>query len=269
MDNTLENKNRWIAAAGTLLVHALILLLFIYVAFKTPIPPFPESPAPGFELNFGNFVEGTGNTEDNHMGDVNPSENMSVPTNPDQQTAKTPTEQVLTSDVEETGVTMNDQKKTEKQTEKVTEKTPVEPTPSTELLNALSKLKNKKSGNVGGDGNSGKEGNQGDPAGDPLSDGDGTNGQGKAKYFLKGRRIVKAPDITDDSQEQGIIVIDITVDETGKVIKAEDKRRRENTTTSAVLSAKARQAALTAKFNPSPDGTKIQYGTLTFVFVLN
>ena len=75
------------------------------------------------------------------------------------------------------------------------------------------------------------------------------------------------PDKLTDSEEEGIVVVEIIVDENGKVIKATPGQRG-STTTSAKLFAKARQAVRQAKFNPSPDGAKEQRGTWTFVFTL-
>jgi protein TonB len=79
--------------------------------------------------------------------------------------------------------------------------------------------------------------------------------------------LLQKPDRMTDSQEEGNVVVEIIVDETGKVIKATPGQRN-STTTSSNLYAKARQAALTVKFNPSPEGIKEQRGTYTFVFLL-
>ena len=80
--------------------------------------------------------------------------------------------------------------------------------------------------------------------------------------------LLKKPQITDDSQEEGKVIVEITVDETGKVIKATPGARG-STTANSVLYAKARQAAFSAKFNASGEGVKEQKGTITFVFILD
>ena len=68
---TEENNNNRIAALmGTLLFHGLLLLLFLFIVFKTPIPPFPEAGSPGIEVNFG--------TSENGMGEVQPREATSL-----------------------------------------------------------------------------------------------------------------------------------------------------------------------------------------------
>jgi outer membrane biosynthesis protein TonB len=63
------------------------------------------------------------------------------------------------------------------------------------------------------------------------------------------------------------VVVEIIVDEKGNVIKATPGQRG-STTQSSKLYAKARGAAKEVKFSPSPDGTKEQRGTYTFVFTL-
>lgn len=266
----LEKKSKIYALAGTIGFHALVLLLFIFIAFTTPIPPFPEAPSPGIEINFGNLVEGTGNTEDVNMGDSKVTDNaVAKKATPSPQPIG---ENIVTNDAEENndiGIVKNNKVKQEKVTNETPVEKPVEQAPSSDLMAALNKMKNKKSGSSGGDGNSGNPGNSGDPNGNPNTDGIGGAGGGKGfSYNLKGRRIVRAPDIMDDSQEEGKVVVDIMVDETGKVVKAQAGGRG-STTTSALLYAKARQAALSAKFNPSNDGMKEQSGSITFVFILN
>lgn len=285
MSTAIERKNRVTALIGTLAVHALLFFLFIWIVFKTPNPPFPESGGSGIEINFGDLTEGTGNTEESGMT-INENQEKTEPLNV-QQTSQTEDNAVVTSNVENT-ITINKNEKPTKiesntiVTDKIEK--PVEQKASTELLNALNALKNKKSNtSSGGDGNSGKAGNEGDPNGSKNSDGDGGsggngkggNGIGKGngngpgnRYDLKGRNMTRPPQIVDDSQDQGNVVVEIIVDEMGKVIKATPGARG-STTTSAILYAKARQAALSAKFNASPTGITEQRGTITFVFLLN
>ena len=59
-------------------------------------------------------------------------------------------------------------------------------------------------------------------------------------------------------------MVEITVDKTGKVIKAEPNGRGTNTN-SAILKTLARQAALATKFNVSGEFEE-QKGTITIVF---
>lgn len=284
MSTAIERKNRVTALIGTITVHALLFFLFIWIVFKTPNPPYPESGGSGIEINFGDLSEGTGNTEESGMT-INENQEKTEPLNV-QQTSQTEDNALVTSNVENT-ITINKNEKPIKveRNKIVTDKIekPIEQTASMELLSALNALKNKKSNaSNGGDGNSGKAGNEGDPNGSKTSDGDGGsggngkggNGGGKGngngpgnRYDLKGRTM-KPLEIVDDSQEQGNVVVEIIVDEMGKVIKATPGARG-STTTSAILYAKARQAALSAKFNASPTGITEQRGTITFVFLLN
>lgn len=80
------------------------------------------------------------------------------------------------------------------------------------------------SGSGEGKGNTGKPGNQGDPGGDPnasalegISTGSGVVGGG-----LSGRGVLrKGPQIKDNSQEQGTVMLEVCVDSNGKVVSAE------------------------------------------------
>jgi outer membrane biosynthesis protein TonB len=136
-----------------------------------------------------------------------------------------------------------------------------------------------KSNNSTSQGNSNKgTGDQGDPNGDPnatnygKNTGDGNNpgdGTGKGISFsLAGRRMIAKPQIQDNSQEEGKVVVDIIVDRSGKVIKATPGARG-STTTSTHLYNKAKQSALNAKFSARNDGPEEQKGNITFVFILD
>jgi len=315
LQSSIEKRNRSVAVIGTVLFHALLLLIFFLIIFHTPIPPFPESGSPGIEVNFGYSDEGMGNELTvNQQGIEEPK-----PVSPAEKTKaiapveKEP-EKIATSNVEETAV-INEQpkkapkkeqpviipEKPKKETKKEPEKPPAvvvpekqkketpkpveEQKPSNELANALSKLKNKNN-QPGNDGITGNPGNQGKINGNNNTTnyngdggtgnggkgtGDGGNGagpgKGNFKLSLKGRSLIKRPELTDDSQEEGSVVVEIKVDKYGNVILA-NAGARGSTTTSAILYSKARQAAMKAKFNPSPEDLDVQVGSITFTFIL-
>ena len=268
MTEKAEKQHKVIAIAGALLVHALFFLIFILIIFKTPLPPFPEGASPGIEIDFGNTIEGTGNTEADQINNSETSTVKAAEMKPS--IAAEEDNSVVTNEAEPTISIVKKDKQHKKVENKVVAELekPVEPSPSNELTNALNRLKNKNTGAVGGDGNSGHAGNSGDPNGSPDGNGTGGGGDGNGKFNLKGRKILQRPEVVDDSQEAGKVVVEIIVDETGKVIRA-NPGERGSTSTSAILYAKARQAALSAKFNASPDGMKEQKGTITFRFTLD
>ena len=261
-----EKQSKLKAGFATMLIHGALFLLLYFWIIKTPLPAFPAEPeGTELSLDFGNNIEGMGSTENDNMGDANPSKQVTAKTEPKKNEESN---DAVITDETETAVSIAKKEKKNKKVKKETQVDPIkeDPKPSSELESALNVFRNKKNGS-GGDGNSDHAGNKGDPNGNP--DGDGTvPGNGKFKANLKGRRVAQQPDIIDDSQEEGKVVVEIIVDETGKVIMA-DAKARGSTNTSAILQAKARQAALSTKFTPSAEGIKEQRGTITFEFLLN
>lgn len=267
MEAQVENKNRYMALALTLGFHALLFLLFMLIVFITPIPPFEAKPLPEIEIGLG--MEGMGQDpggSGNQSKDLATSMDVAAKTT----TSATDAPNVVT-DPTETSVAVKTNPKNKKDVKTEEAKTPEEEKASTELLNALAKLKNKKGGKGEGDGNTGGSGNgTGGGVGDGNDDGKGNRpgiGQGKGGYDLKGRSLVYKPDRLTDATEEGIVVVEIVVDENGKVIKA-TAGQRGSTTMSSALYSKARLAAYELKFSPSPTGAKEQHGTYTFVFTL-
>lgn len=120
---------------------------------------------------------------------------------------------------------------------------------------------------TGSRGNTGKAGSQGDPNGDPKSNIlEGiTTGSGRVGGGLGSRGLVHEPQIEDKVQETGRVVINVCVDPSGKVIKAEYTQKG-STTTSSSLREIARKAALKFKFTQSE--ITEQCGTITVDFKL-
>ena len=96
--NTLaiEQKDKWRALAGTLLFHALIILVFFLMVFTNPDPPLFSDNA-GVEVNFGYMDEG--------MGDVQPEPDKQLvtttPQKEQQQQTKLEEKEIITQDVED------------------------------------------------------------------------------------------------------------------------------------------------------------------------
>jgi len=266
MEVQSESKNRFIALGFTIGFHILLFLLFIFIVFITPIPPFEIKPVPEIELDLG--MEGFGNADAGGSGQHD-KDILTSPVAASHPAVSDNTPNVVTDETETAvSVKTNPESKADPKTE-----AEVQPKPSSELLSALAALKNKNkhTGKGEGDGNTGGSGtgdNTGVGPGKDGGHGDNTPGyNGKGGYDLKGRMLIRKPASMNDAEESGIVVVEIIVDETGKVIKATPGQRG-STTTSSKLYGMARQQAYQAKFNPSPDGITEQRGTYTFVFTL-
>ena len=275
-----ENKNKLISIGISLLIFAILLLFLIFYVIVTPNPPFPEAPGGGggIEFNIGNLIEGTGNVDGDGIGDaVKVVESTEVTPTPPTNSA----EEIVTS---ENGVDINVTKtETKPNTTNQTVVIPVQPKVKTaaELLKEKFE-KNKGNNGGGGDGNSGHAGNDGRPDGNPNTHGTGGTGGGEGGgdgpgkgpgkgpgnggygFSLSGRSIMTPPVLSKDTKEEGKVVVEITVDKNGKVIKA-DPNGRGTTTSSPMLKAKARQAALATQFNVSGEFEE-QKGTITIIF---
>jgi len=271
MELVAENnsRDRVLALVFSIATFILLFLFFIFFLFKTPIPPYPPSVIQEVVIDF----EG-GSGDDGAAG-------VSTPDKTAMNQVKTQTSQSdnpFVSDVEEANINLKKNKKPDKKQhkEEVQVKQQEDPKPSKELLDLEASIKDKlrpvnngsaEAGDGTGNAVAGDGHGKGTTPGPGTGTGDPGPGGGKGHYSLKGRKLLQRPQLLDNSQEEGTVVVDIIVDETGRVIDAIPGQRG-STTTSSYLYTLARQAAKTAKFNPSPDGTKEQKGTYTFVFRL-
>lgn len=284
-----EIKNKSMSAGISVLLFALLLLFLILFQIITPNPPFPDTGGGGgLEMALGMMDAGTDEVDYSHMGaaqEVIVSEDVAKE------------KELLTDETSDVSINNNDNKNEKEEIKKenvVKEKTnavvikPIvkEKTAAEKLAEKFKKNTGK---NTGGSGNTNNPGQQGSPDGNP--DGQGTGGTGGStgggngpgdgpgdgpgsgpgsgggkgiKFDLKGRAVIKPPKMPKDTKEEGKVVVNITVDSEGNVTEA-DPNGRGTTTSSALLKAKARQAALATKFNI--DG-KIgeQKGTITIIF---
>lgn len=259
MEAAIEKNNRLIAMGITTLIAAVLLIVILLIKFVTPIPPFPESEQGGLEVNFGFDEAGMG--DNNSMEQVNNEQQnkTEVAAQPETSTAN---EMVTSEEVSEVVAPPVKNKVEEVKIE--------EPKIDENLL----KLQNKtytKPGSSEGDGDSNVPGNQGDPNG-TLGSNVYSTGGGKGLdpvYRLKGsgRKMIRDVAIYDNSQETGIVAVEILVDKYGKIIKAEPVLMG-STTTSSVLWKKAKDGLINQKlFNESGSGEEAR-GTIYINFTV-
>lgn len=277
-----ENRKRGII--GTIVVHILILALLFIPVFSHQIPP-PEKE--GVLVSFGQPNVGSGrdapstqNVQPVDKVQPVPSEqavekvvskeeqNLEVPVKKQPRTI----EKVLTSDNSK-ALAIEKQKReaAEAEARRNAELQAAKERAAAEKARKMEEYRQAKKqfGNIFGKGKGNTEtpGNQGDPGGDPdasvlegISTGSGVVGGG-----LGNRGVKYAPNIIDRSQKSGIVVLNICVDENGKVVSA-DYTQRGSTTTDRHLKQVATKYARQYQFTSS-DIDK-QCGTLTVDFKL-
>ncbi len=176
----------------------------------------------------------------------------------------------------------------------------IKPKVNSNTNDALANILNGK--NKGGDGNSSTKGNQGSVNGSINSSGYGTGGSGGGTgggtgngngtgtgsgtgsgsgggngsgnglgngsgYALNGRRALNKPQPAYNCNEEGVVVVQITVDKNGNVVDAKPGARG-TTNAASCLASQAKIAAMNTKWSQSPDGTEKQVGTIRYNFSL-
>ena len=257
-----EKKDRTIAAVGTLVVHALIVLALFLMAFRTPLPLPGEE---GVEVDLGMYNQG--------MGEVQPEKSaipqQSLPPKPQENENVKSKDDVVTQDTEEAPSIKTEKKKEMKEeTETKPTETPKEPKEPKPVVNPKALFKGSdKSQDGGSQGITGQPGDQGNPnglAGINKYDGHGGQGNG-AGYDLGGRGAKTLQRPSKDFPEEGHIVVEIFVDQEGNVVRANLAKGTDITNTE--MRNMALEAARRSKFIADPTAPEEQKGTITYTFV--
>lgn len=269
MQASSNSKDNMIGMVITVALHGLILLglFFIGISVTPPDPPLPE----GMEIDFGFSDEGMGN------------EIMSVPAGPvvsenasDVQVKATPQEtpqDVITSQNSDDVI-----KAAKPNTKPITNVKPVEnPKPK---INQGALMPGQKQ--TGGQGTGTKPGNEGRldgiPNGGKGGSGNNPNGigtgtgpvrPGSPQVKMEGRTYISAPSFTYNEQEDGIVVVKVTVDRNGNVVSATTDGVKGSTTTNRTLHSLAISNARKYRFNAKSDAAPEQIGYITYVFNRN
>lgn len=258
-------KDKTIAAIGTLLVHALILLVLFLMAFRTPLPLPGEE---GVEVDLGLYNQGMGQEQP----DKPAIPQQAAPAQPQEDESTKSKEEIVTQDTEETPSITPEKKETPKKENEVKPKEqpdkPVETPQQTVDPRALFKGTDKAQ-DGGSEGITGQPGDQGNPnglAGVKKYDGQGGQGNGPG-YDLGGRGAKSLQRPSRDFPEEGHIVVEIWVDREGNVIRTNIAKGTD--IANKEMRNMAQEAAMRSKFVPDPSAAEEQKGTITYTFVQN
>ena len=260
-----EKRDKTIAVAGTVLVHALVLLVLFLMAFRTPLPLPGEE---GVEVDLGLYNQG--------MGEVQPEEpaipEQSTPPKPYEEESTKSEDEIVTQDTEEAPAVQKEKEKEVKEQPEVKPKEKPEEVMETpqQTVNPKALFKGKDKAQEGGsEGVTGEPGDQGNPnglAGVKKYDGQGGQGNGPG-YDLGGRGAKMLQRPPTDFPEEGHIVVEIWVDREGNVVRTGIAKGTD--ISNIEMRKSAQEAALRSKFAPDPTAAEEQKGTITYTFVQN
>jgi outer membrane biosynthesis protein TonB len=274
---------------GTSIFHIVLLIMLIVVAFTPPKPPEFEE---GIFVNFG--------TDETGIGIIEPSpppvqEASSPP--PAAATKVQKEEPLLPQNNEEAPEVkkvdpeaekrrlekleadrkikeqIEIERKKKEQEELERKRIEAEQKRQADIMNktrdALANSKNagtasKSEGEAGGAGNQGVQ--TGSVDSKNRGNGSGLGNEG-ISYDLQGRGFQSLPPPKYDYQGEGRVVVEVSVDRSGKVTQAIPGTKG-STTLDEYLLRVAKEAALKARFDTKADAPVVQKGTITYNFIL-
>lgn len=284
-----QNKIERRAALSTGLLFVGIFVLFLFLSLSSSVP---EPQQKGIQVMLGKTNTGTSKQLEEVEESTDKKDDAEELKTPDAEkaeetkTAKS-SEREAAASAEQTSVTQEDEpapemKEESAEVEKPEEKESEAKKNTDEGEGEADKSTKKEERNpdekalfTPGDdskGNQDEEGQQGEESGDkevdqPTKKGEADVDEQGISFSLDGRSITKYPNVKDQSQKYGKVVVEITVNQEGKVIDAEPGKQG-STVTDQQLKRIAKKAALETEFNANPDGPNRQIGQMTINFKL-
>jgi len=270
----LETTHKRKSAVITLILLALILVGIFSFGMQYIDPPQEY----GLAINFSDSNIGSGDPVEKTKAtsEVKKTEEQ-VEKKEEVIPTETIKEKVITQEVKEAPILEKSKnKKVEKPIEpkKKIEKAKEipKPKPSKATQDALNNLLkgNSKDGENKGEGDEDNPGLKGDKNGEPKSTKyyENNGSAGDKNYNLAGRNALSKPIEKPECNEEGIVVVSIEVDNTGKVIKATPGVKGSTNTVKCLLDP-AKAAALKTTWNADPNAPNKQKGTIIYRFSLS
>ncbi|MBO5847877.1 MAG: energy transducer TonB [Bacteroidales bacterium] len=272
---TNKNKNKIYGIIGTVVFHAIVLVLLFTLCFRTPLPLPGEA---GVEVNLGMYAQGMGYQSSQHKEPE-----------PVKETPKVEEQKVEPNEVVEEEILSEDEEipSLEKPQEEIEEK---EEEPETQEEITEEPQEEKQEGIVpeekpvvnqramfqapknnkepSSEGDTQGEGIKGNPNG--LKDIERYEGQGGSgggpSYDLGGRGAKSIPSPSNKFTEEGTIVVDIKVDKEGRVVEV--KIGKGTTIVDSSMREDALKAAKNSIFNKDENAPEIQSGTITYTYII-
>ncbi|MDC0643124.1 energy transducer TonB [Flavobacteriaceae bacterium] len=270
------------SAVLTSIIAALLLLLLSFVGLQYFDPPISY----GMEVNFGTSTQGKGKVQPIKAvaSQPKPTPQQLKPT-PVKPQAEKAVAKVLTQEEESIPVVKKVPKKVSpkeetpkkvepKKIEKKTPPTPPKPTVAASTKSILSNVLNAKKQEgeeKAGEGNDAVAGDKGKTEGNPYANsyynkaGLGGNGKG---FGLNGRNLQSNGAVTQECNQEGIVVVRITVNQQGQVMTAEPGVKG-STNVHPCLLEPAKKTAFLHRWFPDNNAPTIQTGFVVINFKLS
>ncbi|RYD83324.1 MAG: TonB family protein [Sphingobacteriales bacterium] len=288
-----QRKIRLKAMIGTVAVYVVLFLLILFIVVPPQDPPLDAIGGGGADIILGSDATGMNETFELVAAGppfdkiTAPKEQTYTPPQPQQQVAD---EQDFADADDEDAVAINKKESIKPKNETKPITTPVKENtkPAEEPPRKIDKrtlFETSGSGHNGTGGTGSSKGtgttpgDQGSRNGSPdggWNDGPGTgrNGNGNGDgpgtgpgFELGGRNAISLVQPENMTNEGGIVVVAIEVDQAGNVISVRGGVKGSTTTNSSLI-AQAERAAKKAKFSAKPDAPEIQSGKIRYNFKL-
>jgi colicin import membrane protein len=265
----IRKKDNQRALIGTAIFHAFLLVSFFFFGLSTPLP-LPEEE--GVLVTLGYLDMGTGDVQPLSATPPTPDSRPSVPASPAEQVVTQDTEESVRLPSETTAPPAERTRPESPRTETATP--PVETAPERPVEEPAREVdpraifpgSDQRSTERQQQGETGDPGSQGRPEGSITGEGYIGFGQGGIEYSLAGRRHTSVPIPDYNIAAEGRVVVAITVNRQGQVVRAAPGARGTTTSNQALWNL-ARDAALRARFDVNMNAALEQQGTITYNFI--
>ncbi|MDG1710868.1 MAG: energy transducer TonB [Flavobacteriaceae bacterium] len=278
----LETPHKKKSAILTAICAAIILLLFFVLGLTYYDPPISY----GMEVNFGTLAQGSGAVQPERAVVSQPEVVQEKQVQEKQQVTPPPvstpknTADVLTEKESTIAVPKKKQKVEQIQPEKKTSEKPAESPPekvipkvseaTRSVVSNLLKNKKQEGKQAAGEGDDFVQGDKGKIEGNPYASSyyntAGLGGRGKG-YGLNGRNLQSNGKVVQECNQEGTVVVRISVNNQGNVITAEPGVKG-STNTHPCLLEPARRTALLHKWYPDSNAPTEQVGFVVIQFKL-
>jgi outer membrane biosynthesis protein TonB len=273
----LDTIHKRKSATITTILMLLLLLCIFFFGLKYMDPPIES----GIAVNFGTSIVGSGNIQPTEpvKTEVNPKvvEEVVEEVEEDTSADETLAEDVVTQESEESIKIKKEQAavrkaaEAERKAKAEADRKKKEQEEKKRKLDELMGGLNNSDGNAsGGEGDDAVGGDKGSEDGDPNADGYYGNGGsgGNGDYQLGSRKPLNKPKPKYECNEEGLVIVAIEVDRSGKVIKATPGIKGSTNTAECLLS-QAKIAALKTTWQADSKAGSKQIGIIKYRFSLS